>query len=88
MQLTINIENESLVDKVIWFLETLKDRGVEIIQKEQIIHSKAEDLSDEYIKKNWKNIVSESLNNYNESYTKSFQYKLDRAEFSDMKEAL
>lgn len=88
MQLMINIQNESLVDKVIWFLETLKDKGVQIIQKEQTIHSEVEILSDEYIQENWKSIVSESLNNYNESYIKSFQYKLDRAEFREMKEAL
>jgi len=88
MQLIINIQNESLVDKVIWFLETLKDKGVQIIQKKQRVHSKTDSLSDEYIKEHWRDIVSESLNNYNDSYLKSFQYKLDRAEFSKIKEGL
>ena len=88
MQLVVNINNSSIADKIIWFLETLKDKGVQIIQKEQTLSYEIENLSDEYIQANWKNIVSESLKNYDECYRKTFQYKLDRAEFREMKEEI
>ncbi|MHC4873987.1 MAG: hypothetical protein ACYTFY_19225 [Planctomycetota bacterium] len=34
--ITINIKNDSLADKVSWFLEHLKDDGLEIVSKEEI----------------------------------------------------
>ena len=34
--LTINIQNESLTEKVLWLLEHLKQDGLEIISKEDI----------------------------------------------------
>ena len=34
--LTINIQNESLVDKVVWLLEHFKNDGLEIVSKEDI----------------------------------------------------
>jgi hypothetical protein len=34
--LTINIENESLTEKVLWMLEHFKDDGLEITSKEDI----------------------------------------------------
>jgi hypothetical protein len=34
--LTINIQNETLVDKVIWLLEHFKNDGLEIVSKEDI----------------------------------------------------
>ena len=34
--LTINIENDSLVDKVMWLLEHFKKDGLEIVSKEDI----------------------------------------------------
>jgi len=34
--ITININNEKLVDKVMWFLDHLKNDGLEIISKEDI----------------------------------------------------
>jgi hypothetical protein len=34
--LTINIKNESIVEKVVWLLEHFKKDGVEIISKENI----------------------------------------------------
>ncbi|MEO1953448.1 MAG: hypothetical protein ABGW74_01945 [Campylobacterales bacterium] len=32
--LTINIQNETLVDKVVWLLEHFKNDGLEIVSKE------------------------------------------------------
>ena len=34
--LTININNETLVDKVMWLLEHFKNDGLEIVSKEDI----------------------------------------------------
>jgi len=34
--LTINIQNETLVDKVVWLLEHFKNDGLEIVSKEDI----------------------------------------------------
>jgi len=34
--LTINIDNDTLVDKVIWLLEHFKNDGLEIVSKEDI----------------------------------------------------
>ena len=34
--ITININNEKLADKVMWFLEHLKNDGLEIISKEDM----------------------------------------------------
>ncbi len=34
--ITINIQNENLTEKVLWFLEHLKDDGLEITSKEDI----------------------------------------------------
>ncbi|MFA9373897.1 MAG: hypothetical protein ACERKK_07025, partial [Poseidonibacter sp.] len=34
--LTINIQNESLTEKVLWMLEHFKDDGLEIISNENI----------------------------------------------------
>ena len=34
--ITININNEKLADKVTWFLEHLKNDGLEIVSKEDL----------------------------------------------------
>lgn len=78
MQLTINIKNNSTVEKILWMLEHFKDDGVEIIQSDTI--KKDETVySDEYIEKNWKsmlmNIESDS------EYIKSEKYKEDRGNY-------
>jgi len=36
LTLTININNETLVDKVMWLLEHFKNDGLEIVSKEDI----------------------------------------------------
>jgi len=35
MQLTINIANEELFDKILWFLNSFKNQGLEIITSKQ-----------------------------------------------------
>jgi len=79
MQLSLNIKNEQILDKLLWVLEHFKSDGVEIIKKDETVYS------DQYIEKNWREIISKALENYDSSYENSFQYKLDRAEFLETK---
>ena len=44
MQLTINISNEQLFDKILWFLNSFKNQGLEIIENKYIDSSKNEIL--------------------------------------------
>ncbi len=84
MQLTIKIKNNNTVEKILWMLEHFKSDGVEIISSDAI--KKDETVySDGYIEKNWREVVSKGLENYDLDYENSFQYKLDRAEFFEMK---
>ena len=81
-RLIIDIKNESTKEKILWMLEHFKDDGVEIQSNSE---TKAKLLSDEFIEKNYKKIVSKSLENYDPNYRKSFKYKVDRADFIEMK---
>lgn len=83
MQFTIDIPHD-LVDKIVWFLEAFKDRGLKISETTQTPFAK-EALTDEYIEKNWQEVVSAALANYDDSYEKSFDYKIERANFQDLK---
>lgn len=87
MQLTINIKNNNTVEKILWMLEHFRSDGVEIIKSDDIKRDETV-YSDEYIEKNWKSIVSKALENYDSSYENSFLYKLDRAEFLEIKRGL
>ena len=44
MQLTINISNEQLFDKILWFLNSFKNQGLEIVESKRIDSSKNEIL--------------------------------------------
>ncbi len=48
MQLTINISNEQLFDKILWFLNSFKNQGLEIVESKQLDTSKF-DNSEEVI---------------------------------------
>ncbi len=80
MLLSVNIRDNSIAEKILWFLNSFSNRGV-VVKKIDLEDSDKDILSDEYIEKNWKKIVSESLENYDESYYKSDKYKLDRGEY-------
>ena len=57
MQLTIDIKDESLADKILWFLKNFQHKGVEIINYDKIEQNKMDDILDEkYIKENWREI--------------------------------
>ena len=44
MPLTINISNEQLFDKILWFLNSFKNQGLEIVESRHIDSSKNEIL--------------------------------------------
>ncbi len=86
MQLIVDIENENVADKVVQFLKSLKKEGVKVTQQETTKNHKPQtEHSDEYIEENWQNVVSEALAEYDSDYEKSFEYKIDRADFQDIK---
>jgi len=53
MQLTINISNEQLFERIVWFLNGFKNQGVEIVE------SSVNDLSKQDILKNLEQSVNE-----------------------------
>ena len=80
MQLSISINDNSIAEKILWFLNSFSSQGV-IVKKINVEDADKDVLSDEYIEENWEKILSKSLENYDESYYKSDQYKLDRGEY-------
>jgi len=79
MQLVINIQNESLVEKIIWFLETLKDKGVQIIKEDTASTNIESKFTDEYLRENWKEMVMTSGDS--SDYYKSDEYYEDRGNY-------
>ncbi|MCI0501832.1 MAG: hypothetical protein L0Y61_08855 [Epsilonproteobacteria bacterium] len=61
MQLTINIKNNNTVEKILWMLEHFKSDGVEIIKSDDMKIQDKTIYSDEYIEKNWRELVSKAL---------------------------
>ncbi len=78
MQLTIKIIDGSIADKIVWFLDSFKDKGVEIVFDSQDNVEKQE-LTDEYIEKHWKEILMNTKSD--PDYYGSEQYKLDRGQY-------
>jgi len=83
MQLTINIQNESLVNKIIKILEVFKNDGVNIIKKDISADSMEKKYTDEYLKENWREMVMTSGDSAD--YYKSDQYYEDRGTYLEEK---
>jgi imidazole glycerol phosphate synthase subunit HisF len=79
MQLSVSINNNNIAENILWFLNSFSSQGV--VVKIDTKNSVKELLTDEYIEENWEKILSKSLENYDESYYKSDQYKLDRGKY-------
>ena len=45
MQLIINMEDKNLYEKVIWFLNSLKDKGLEVVESKESSKEKEIDFS-------------------------------------------
>ncbi len=54
MQLLVDIKDESIADKIVWFLKSFQDKGVAIIDNKSPLSEEETKFSDEYIAKNWK----------------------------------
>ncbi len=78
MQLSLNIKDEQILDKLLWVLEHFKSDGVEIIQSDAT--KKDETIySDEYIEKNWKSMLMDIKSD--SGYVTSENYKEDRGNY-------
>ncbi len=49
MQITINISNEQLFDKILWFLNSFKNQGLEIVESKHIDLFKSDSSEDEVL---------------------------------------
>ena len=78
MQLIIDIKNESIADKIKTILNVFKDDGVKVQELKTKSQQAETILSDEYMQKNWRELVMTSGDN--SDYYKSEQYYEDRAE--------
>ncbi len=87
-QLILNIKNENIMDKLLWMLDHFKNDGVEVEHPKTQNKKTETELSDEYIEKNWQSIVSKALANYDDKYYKGFEYKVDRANFQELKDSM
>lgn len=75
-QIILNIHDESLKDKILWFLNSIKSEKLEIEEIHGIQNKEV--YSEEYIRKNWRKIALSA--NSDDSYYKSDQYYEDRYE--------
>lgn len=80
MQISLNIKNENVLDKLLWMLEHFKSDGVEIVNSTKTRENSLP-LSDKYISENWKELVSNGLESYDDAYYKSDQYKMDKGAY-------
>ena len=58
MQLTLNIENETVAKKILWFLEHFKQDGLEVKRVET--NEEEQFYSDEYVRENWRDLAYKS----------------------------
>ena len=54
MQLIIDIQNESVAEKVIQYLKTLQDKGVKIVDNTIKQQNEKEMIDDKYIQEHWR----------------------------------
>ena len=57
MQLIVNIQNENLADKIIWFLKSFQDKGIEILSCETKDSDLVNEEDERLAKKEWRDIV-------------------------------
>jgi hypothetical protein len=81
MKFSIEIPNEQVAQKVVWFLEHLKSEGVIIIEPPATNSNTAIDYTDEYIAGHWRDLIITGLANYDGEYYKSDRYKEDRGAY-------
>jgi len=55
MQLSVNINDNSLAEKILWFLNSFSNKGV-IVKKIELEDVNEKLFSDEYVEKHWREI--------------------------------
>ncbi|MDO9162116.1 MAG: hypothetical protein Q8N35_03575 [Methylococcaceae bacterium] len=81
MKLFIEIPNEQIAQKIVWFLEHLQHEGVKIIKTSETNSDTKTMYTDEYITEHWQELISTGLSSYDENYYKSDQNKKDRGAY-------
>jgi len=79
MQLVIDIDDNSLADKIIKILDVFKNDGLRITKKKMHNNDKNRVYTDEYLEKNWKEMVMTSGDSAD--YYKSEAYYEDRGKY-------
>ncbi|MCF6207462.1 MAG: hypothetical protein L3J47_11320 [Sulfurovum sp.] len=80
MQLIIDVQDNSIAEKIIWFLNSLKDKGVKIITPvQEVKNSKQKPIfTDEFILQHWKelgmNTHSANLDDDERSYESAWEF--------------
>jgi len=84
MQLIVDIQNEKLADKIIWFLQSFQDKGVKILnyEKNDLINK---EWNDDLIKKHWKEIGmnTHSANRDDDEYLYEAAWEFYNEKYSD-----
>jgi len=81
MQLTVNIDDNSIAEKILWFLNSFSTQGVEVnkVIAKNVHKYKDFNYTDEDIEKNWKDIIMNSQSDAD--YYKSELYYEERGEY-------
>lgn len=75
-QIVLNIHDESLKDRILWFLSCFKSEDIEIQERQSTQEETI--YSEEYIEKNWRKLALGTKSD--DAYYKSEQYYEDRFE--------
>ncbi|MCK9491404.1 MAG: hypothetical protein M0Q24_04880 [Sulfurimonas sp.] len=78
MQLIVNIKDNSIAEKILWFLTSFSNKGV-VVKQVDTDATQENLLTDEYIEENWRELLMGIKSD--PEYYKSEQYKLDRGEY-------
>jgi len=73
-QLILNIENENILDKLLWMLKHFESDGVKIVEEKKLPEHT---FTDEYIKDNWRELIMTTHSD--PEYYKSEAYYEERA---------
>jgi len=85
MQLIVNIQNENIADKIIWFLKSFQDKGIEILNYETKDSDLINEEDERLVKKEWRDIVmnTHSANIEDDEYLYDAAWEFYSEKYSD-----
>ena len=85
MQLIVNIQNENIADKIIWFLKSFQDKGIEILNHETKDSDLINEEDERLVKKEWRDIVmnTHSANIEDDEYLYDAAWEVYSEKYSD-----